>query len=616
MLHLKKVLGAKPKEHVESELAVLYTPWGEALDPKHVLEEHPTPQFARESYRVLNGEWQCAFVENAYEEGADLVKVTAEATAPAVIDTPIIVPFSPEAPLSRVNRQLKPGELLWYKTTLSLSADEAGKCTLLHFQSLDYACSVFVNGKLAISHKGGYTPFEIDATGYVREGDNEILVCVADPSEYGAHLRGKQRLDRGDIWYTAQSGIWQTVWMESVPQSHVKSVILDPDPETGILAVGFRLNIAEEAPDEIEVAVYDDLSGEGEPLVAATCEAEEACATALHIPSVKLWSPEDPHLYRVRITCGEDRIESYCGFRRIEVREDAKGRKRVFLNNKPLFVKGVLDQAYWSDGLMTAPSDEALVFDIEAMQKDGFNLMRKHIKVEAERWYYHCDRLGMLVLQDMVSGGGPEISTWHWSYKPTLFKFSWRHYRDDIPKHWDNLGAGDAQYRAEWTQTCRDTVEGLGNHPCIIGWSLFNEGWGQFLSQRACDLVRKLDPSRLIDAVSGWYDQGAGDFHSVHNYFRDYRVWRDRRAKRAFFTSEFGGFTHRVEGHSSLDEAYGYEPYDDRLEWRSAVSSLLAEMDALEPAGLVGYVYTQVSDIEEETNGILTYDRRVNKLAE
>ena len=309
-------------------------------------------------------------------------------------------------------------------------------------------------------------------------------------------------------------------------------------------------------------------------------------------------------------------MESYCAFRLVEMRRDDAGIKRVYLNGKPLFIKGVLDQAYWSDGLMTAPSDDALVFDIEAMRACGFNLMRKHIKVESARWYYHCDRLGMLVLQDMVSGGDPEIQTWNWSYKPTLFKISWNHMRDDTPANQAKLGGGDAGYQEEWTRTCRETIELLANHPSIIGWSLMNEGWGQFNARAACAMVRKLDPTRIIDAVSGWYDQRCGDFYSVHNYFRDLVVWHDRRKRRAFFISEFGGFTHRVDGHSSLDEAYGYEPYDDIDDWRQAVCNLLAHMDSLEAKGLAGYVYTQVSDIEEETNGILTYDRRVNKLAE
>ena len=612
MLHLKKVLGAKPKEHVVSELATLYTPWGEGLDPDHVLEEHPTPQFARTSFATLNGTWSCAFAPGGHAPTDDLAAICAAASPPATAcEQQIVVPFSPEAPLSGVGRQLQPTELLWYRRTFAAPARKTNDRVLLHFQAVDYACAVRVNGELAGTHAGGYTPFAFDITDLLTDEANELAVCVADPSEFGGRLRGKQRFDRGDIWYSAQSGIWQTVWLEVVPATYMTSVIIEPDAGSGILSVGVTVNDTAFA-GPFEVSVVSD----GTVVASASCDiADGTGALAVCVPNVRLWSPDDPHLYALELTCGDDKVESYCGFRAVEVRADDAGRKRVFLNGAPLFVKGVLDQAYWPDGLMTAPSDEALVFDIEAMRAAGFNLMRKHIKIESDRWYYHCDRLGMLVLQDMVSGGDPEIKTWHWSYKPTLFKFSWNHYRDDVASHWKNLGAGDAGFREEWTAICKATVELLRNHPSIIGWSLFNEGWGQFCAAQTCAMVRALDPTRFIDAVSGWYDHGCGDFYSVHNYFRDMAVWHDPH-KRAFFISEFGGFTHRVDGHSSLDEAYGYEPYDDRGEWRAAVRALLAEVEALEPHGLAGYVYTQVSDIEEETNGVLTYDRRVNKLVD
>lgn len=614
MLHLKKVLGAKPKEHVVSELTELFTPWGETLDPDHVLEEHPDPQFVRADWQVLNGRWECAFVAGSHKPTDDLEAVVKAADVPDKAGwQEIVVPFSPEAPLSSVKRQLQPDELLWYRRTFEPLTLDGDQRLLMHFQAVDYACAVHVNGQLAGTHIGGYIPFAFDITDLLVEGANELSVCVADPSEFGGRLRGKQRFDRGDIWYTAQSGIWQTVWMESVPDTHIRSVKIET-AGTDIIAIGARLTASAEnsALPPFHVDVLDD---KDQTVASAECSPESAtCAVALHIAGAHRWSPDDPYLYRLRFTFGDDVVESYCAFRTIEMRCDDAGVKRVFLNGTPLFIKGVLDQAYWSDGLMTAPSDEALVYDIEAMRACGFNLMRKHIKVESARWYYHCDRLGMLVLQDMVSGGDPEIQTWHWSYKPTLFKFSWNHMRDDKPANQAKLGAGDVNYREEWTRTCRDTVELLANHPCIIGWSLMNEGWGQFNAEAACRMVRKLDPTRLVDAVSGWYDQNCGDFLSVHNYFRDLVVWRDRRKHRAFFVSEFGGYTHRVENHSALDEAYGYEPYDDLGEWQQAVRTLLAHMNALEQKGLAGYVYTQVSDIEEETNGILTYDRRVNKL--
>lgn len=636
MLNLRKVLGAKPKEHVDVRLETLFTPWGEALDLARVWEEHPDPQLERDEYEPLNGPWTCAFVASGHEPTADLAAVCAAAVVPSAsaFDRTIVVPFSPEAPLSQVNRQLQPDELLWYRRTFPMPELGADRRCLLHFQAVDYACAVRVNGELAGTHAGGYTPFALDVTDLLEAGDNELVVCVADPSEFGGQLRGKQRFDRGDIWYTAQSGIWQPVWLETVPPVHIERLLIDADPVTGAVAVAARLSRDELTArrfdargeyvqgDSAEVrarhAAPATRSGRHEEAVhVEVFDADgELVAAGTDVAIVRdphLWSPRDPYLYRLRITYGDDVVRSYCGFRTVEMRHDRAGHRRVFLNGEPLFVRGVLDQAYWSDGLMTAPCDEALAFDIEAMRDAGFNLMRKHIKVENARWYYHCDRLGMLVIQDMVQGGAPEIRSWHWSYKPTLFKATWNRYRDDTPQHREALGAGSLAYRDEWTCTCRETVQLLENHPSIICWSLFNEGWGQFDARAATELVRQLDPTRPIDAVSGWYDQGCGDFSSVHNYFRDLRVWSCRLG-RAFFISEFGGYSHRVEGHSSLAECYGYEVYDDLDAWRSAVRGLIAQVDALEESGLSGYVYTQVSDIEEEANGILTYDRRVNKL--
>ena len=616
MLNLRKVLGAKPKEHVQAQLAELLTPWGEQLDAKNVLQEHPNPQMRRDNFVILNGMWDCAFVESDHEPAAaGLIEVVSQAAPPQdeLFNQRIMVPFSPESALSGVRHQLQPNELLWYRRAVRLNELDGSLRCLLHFEAVDYACACRVNGKLAGVHAGAYDPFVFDISDLLCEGHNEVTLCVADPSEYGGQLRGKQRFDRGDIWYTAQSGIWQSVWVEWVPAAHIEQLQIEPNPETGILVVGARVC----GPDSfthysIKLEVLDNEGG----CVACAEELVESstCAVAVHVPDVRLWSPDDPYLYQLRITLGDDVVHSYCGFRSVQMRSDEAGHPRVFLNGKPLFIRGVLDQAYWSDGLMTAPSDEALVFDIKAMHDAGFNLMRKHIKVESARWYYHCDRLGMLVIQDMVQGGDAEIRTWDWSYKPTLFKFTWNRFRDDIPAHWPRLGAGGAAYRSEWREACCTVVRGLGNHPCIIGWSLFNEGWGQFNARAAYEMVRRLDPTRVIDAVSGWYDQRCGDFVSVHNYFRDLEVWPSDDG-RAFFVSEFGGYSHRVSDHSSLDECYGYEIYDDINELRAKVASLLAHMNSLESQGLAGYVYTQVSDIEEETNGLLTYDRRVNKLA-
>ncbi len=616
MLHLKKVLRAKPKEHTLAKLAPMLTSWGEALDPDHVLEEHPNPQFMRENWHVLNGRWQCAFIENGHKPTGDLESVVRCAAIPKdeAFNQEIVVPFSPEALLSGVNRQLQPNELLWYRRVFDAPKLEAGQRLLLHFQAVDYACAIHINGQLAGSHVGGYIPFALDISGLLTEGPNELTVCVADPSELGGRLRGKQRIDRGDIWYTAQSGIWQSVWMEVAPLEHIEAVRIEAD-DSGVLAVGAHLSTTTKDTKDFSSFQVEILDDDDKVIASAVCKSDSTtCAVALRISNPRLWSPDDPYLYHLRFTYGNDIVSSYCAFREIEIRNDEAGHKRVFLNGKPLPIKGVLDQGYWSDGLMTTPADEALVYDIETMRTCGFNMLRKHIKVEAARWYYHCDRLGMLVLQDMVNGGSPEMQKWQWSRKPTLFKFSWNHMRDDTPANQAKLGAGDAGYRNEWTNTCREAVELLANHPCIIGWSLMNEGWGQFDARKACSMVRALDPTRVIDATSGWYDQGCGDFYSVHNYFRTLSVWHDRRKHRAFFISEFGGLTHRIKGHSAFEETYGYEFFDNINDWRHAIRDLLAHIDSLEEKGLAGSVYTQLSDIEEETNGILTYDRRINKL--
>ena len=379
----------------------------------------------------------------------------------------------------------------------------------------------------------------------------------------------------------------------------------------------------------LEVTVLDTQKQEVLHATLPVGKTGETCAE-LHVSSPRLWSPEDPYLYAVTamLRSGDaavDVVQSYCAFRTVEVAPDAEGIPRVHLNGAPFFVRGVLDQGYWPDGLMTAPSDEALIYDIETMRAAGFNTLRKHIKIESERWYYHCDRLGMLVWQDCVSGGDA-YSSWHTSQKPTLFSFTWRHFQDTTPHHHRALAASDENYKREWIETCRSMVELLDGHPSVGFWTLFNEGWGQFDAQAAVKTVRELDATRPIDATSGWYDQGCGDFISIHNYFRPLRAgWRDIRKaqanrrregakQRAVIISEFGGLAQMVPEHTSLDHAYGYGNFATANDWCAAVKQELAKAESLQADGLAGYIYTQLSDVEEEVNGLLTYDRRVNKL--
>ena len=638
MLDIRRVLASAPKKHTEETLNSLTTVWGEALDASNVLPEHPRPRMQRDNYVMLNGVWDYAIVP--VDGGVD-VETLARQAIPSRWDGQIVVPFSPEAPLSGVGRTVQPSELLWYKRKIELSKLADDQRLILHFEAVDWMCACFVNGKLAGTHTGGYLPFSFEITnllGPAAAGESvgevessviaesgatvELVLCVWDPSDTGSQLRGKQRLSRGDIWYTAQSGIWQSVWYEVVSAVHLESLTLKGDM-FGTLEVKANVQVSglegvQTGAFKLELALKDEL---GQDVLLATLPVDEAgeISAEQHVDEPLLWSPESPHLYAVEATLWQDGavvdfVWSYCAFRTVEVKKDVAGVPRVHLNGVPYFVRGVLDQGYWPDGLMTTPSDDALVYDIEAMKSAGFNTLRKHIKIENKRWYYHCDRLGMLVWQDCVSGGSA-YSPWHTSQKPTLFSFTWNRFDDTTPEHHQALSAGNEGYRKEWTETCQEMVKLLDGHPSIGLWTLFNEGWGQFDARAATEAVRTLDATRPIDATSGWYDQGCGDFLSIHNYFRPLRAgWHGKqRGNRAAIISEFGGLAQMTPGHTSLDHSYGYGDFATVEDWRAAVKKLLAEVESLQDEGLAGYVYTQVSDVEEEVNGLLTYDRKINK---
>ena len=645
MLDIRRVLASAPKKHTEETLNSLTTVWGEALDTSNVLPEHPRPRMQRDNYVMLNGVWEYAIAPVDGEVDAETLALQE---IPSRWDGQIVVPFSPEAPLSGVGRTVRPYELLWYRRKIDLPELVDDQRLILHFDAVDWMCACFVNGKLAGTHTGGYLPFSFDITDLLglveaegvaesaaevataakvadaaKSGTTaELVLCVWDPSDAGSQLRGKQRLSRGDIWYTAQSGIWQSVWYEVVSAAHLESLTLKGDMY-GVLEVKTNVQVSGQASLqsealELELALKDEL---GQDVLLArlpVSEAGEICEE-LQVDKPQLWSPERPYLYFVEATLWRDGVavdfvRSYCAFRTVEVKPDEVGVPRVHLNRAPYFVRGVLDQGYWPDGLLTAPSDDALVYDVEAMKSAGFNTLRKHIKIESERWYYHCDRIGMLVWQDCVSGGSA-YSSWHTSQKPTLFSFTWGRFDDTIPSHHEALSAGEDGYREEWTETCQEMVKLLDGHPSIGFWTLFNEGWGQFDARAATEAVRALDATRPIDATSGWYDQGCGDFLSIHNYFRPLRAgWHGKqRENRAAIISEFGGLAQMTSGHTSLDHSYGYGDFATVEDWRGAVQKLLAEVESLQVEGLAGYVYTQVSDVEEEVNGLLTYDRKINK---
>ena len=421
MLDIRRVLASAPKKHTEETLNSLTTVWGEALDSSNVLPEYPRPRMQRDNYVMLNGVWDYTIVPVDGEIG---VEILAQQTIPSRWDGQIVVPFSPEAPLSGVGRTVQPSEFLWYKRKIELPKLADDQRLILHFEAVDWMCACFVDGKLVGTHVGGYLPFSFDVTDLLGSSETgeatadsadtaELVLCVWDPSDTGSQLRGKQRLSRGDIWYTAQSGIWQSVWYEVVSAVHLESLTLKGDM-FGALEV--RANVrasglagVQTGAFKLELTLKDEL---GQDVLLATLPVDGAgeISAELHVDDPQLWSPESPHLYAVEATLWQDGVvvdfvRSYCAFRTVEVKPDEAGVPRVHLNGAPYFVRGVLDQGYWSDGLMTAPSDDALVYDIEAMKSAGFNTLRKHIKIESERWYYHCDRLGMLVWQDCVSGG-------------------------------------------------------------------------------------------------------------------------------------------------------------------------------------------------------------------
>ena len=549
------------------------TEWTSTVSATNPLPEYPRPQLYRESWMSLNGLWEYA--------------ITADRTIPETFDGYITVPFSPETALSGVQKQLKSGEYLWYRRTVTLPETFADRRVILHFGAVDQTADVWVNGIHAVSHVGGYLPFDAEITKMLGKGEFTVVVRVTDETDEGFHTRGKQKTKRGGIWYTPQSGIWQSVWIESVPKSFVRGLRITPHF------------------DDAEVDITADVVGSESAWAVFGGERYELPAL-IPVPDFEAWTPENPKLYSFSVECGEDRVESYFAMRKFSVEKDEAGIPRLFLNGRPYFHKGLLDQGYWPDGLYTAPTDEALCRDILLAKESGFNMLRKHIKVEPLRWYYHCDRLGMLVWQDMPCGGG--------SYSPAVVTaplFTGHHISDS---RYARFGRADELGRREFEGELCDMVNHLYNCPCIAMWVIFNEGWGQFDAKKMTDAVRFIDNTRTIDHASGWHDQGCGDVKSVHVYFRPYRFRPDKK-ERAVVLSEFGGYARAEKDHLFSQKTFGYKLFDTADALAAALEKLFARQ--IRPAkekGLAAAVYTQLSDVEDEINGLVTYDRRVVKI--
>ena len=581
-------LGKKKQVQVRE----LSTVWSEQADdgPQAVpLPEYPRPQLRRSDWTCLNGWWEYGICPGG----------KAGKASRGEADGKILVPFSPETKRSGVGRTLQPGETLWYRKEIEGLQLPEGRRLILHFGAVDERCAVYWNGSKVGSHRNGYLAFEFDVTQFVQPGTNELKVFVRDDTDEGNECRGKQTLEPGGMFYHAQSGIWQTVWLETVPEIYLRDLKITP--LVAEEAVELKMAFSGEPEDEKEVRIF---AGESEEAVTIPLSGE--VKAVIPVPEPRLWSPEHPELYSLRIEAGEDVVESYFAMRSFGTGTDAEGTARLTLNGAPYFFNGVLDQGYWPESLMTPPSDEALVYDIEKMKALGFNMLRKHVKIECARWYYHCDRIGMVVWQDMINGGGP-VQTLLETYLPTVFPAFGNHLRDD---HYKLFAREDELARRRYERDLLRMIRQLYNYPCIGQWVPFNEGWGQFDSLRITDRIKKEDPTRPVDHASGWFDQGGGDVRSVHNYFRPLTVKKERRA---FVISEYGGINCQISGHSMNEEVYGYH-IAEADQFPQQFKDKMTEIRELEKDGLCGAVYTQVSDIEEETNGLLTYDRKVRKV--
>ncbi len=590
-IQLDKLFGIEKSDCGQNRLT---TVWGEQIlaeQTEVVLTEYPRPQMVRKNYTILNGMWKYA--------------ITRDDSMPVIWDGQIRVPFSPETKLSGVERQLQPDEYLWYERNFYIDRIPKNKRLLLQFGACDERCKVYVNGAPVGLHTGGYQAFTIDITKQVEVGRNKIQVCVQDQTDTSYHGRGKQMLKNSGMFYTAQSGIWQTVWYEWVADTYIKALRITPDYDSNkvrieVLPAGTQTT----APISYKVLVYEEYS------IAAESRGivdNEPATVDLELPNKRSWSPDSPFLYEVRVVYGEDLVESYFGMRHFSVENDSEGIPRLCLNHKPFFQNGILDQGYYPESLLTPVSDKAMLNDIWTAKSKGFTMIRKHCKIEPMRWYYHCDKLGMLVWQDMINGGG-SYNLLKTCYIPTAVA-PLKRIKDN---HYSYTSRENGKGRQEWKKECVETIQQLYNCTSICTWVLFNEGWGQFDAAKNTEMVRAVDSTRWIDAHSGWFDQDAGDLKSEHIYFFDLEV---KRSDKPYVISEYGGITFPIKDHMYSDKIFGYGNRTNKEDFHKAYQRLKQKVNSLEKEGLCAAVYTQMTDIEEEVNGILTYDRKVDKLS-
>jgi beta-galactosidase/beta-glucuronidase len=552
----------------------LETRWAKDVSPKNAHPEYPRPQMVRKDWLNLNGVWG--------------FEITTNDSQPTVFATEILVPFPVESALSGVMKPVSEESRLWYRRTFAIPRSWIGRRIMLNFGAVDFETTVFVNRVNMGKHRGGYDGFGFDITdALVPGGENELIVSVSDPTDSSTQPRGKQVRKPHGIWYTSTSGIWQTVWLEPVSAAHITGLQIWPDIDKSEVVITPRTTTA---LGRLTVeAVIRDPSG-------ARSRVSVPLGERLVVPvkNVRLWSPEHPYLYDMEVSLklgnrAMDRVQSYVGMRKISLGKDSKGFTRLMLNNQPYFQFGPLDQGFWPDGIYTAPTDEALRSDIEMTKKLGFNMARKHVKVEPDRWYYWCDKLGLLVWQDMPSGD--------------------KYINGNQPDITRSTESG-----AEFEQELSALVEGRGTHPCIVMWVPYNEGWGQWDTARIVGLIKKQDPTRLVDNTSGWADRGVGDVNDMHKYPGPGSP--EPEENRAIVLGEFGGLGLPLRGHTWQSEKnWGYRSFTDAESLTRAYEDLISKLlPLIDEKGLSAAVYTQTTDVEVEVNGLMTYDREKVKM--
>ena len=562
----------------------LLTRWSKEVNHEQPLPEYPRPQLKRKEWLNLNGLWDYSIRPKDEEMVSSF-------------EGKILVPFPLESALSGVKHKLKSNQRLWYRRTFCIPSQWNNKNILIHFGAVDWETRVWINDREVGSHKGGYTSFSFDISEYVNnDGENSLVVAVWDPTDKEGQGRGKQVLHPNTIWYTAISGIWQTVWLEPVSNTYIKRILAEPDLDKKLISISLEIQ-NHQGIEKIGIEVRDE-----ENIIFSAKERTNK-TFSIPITSPKLWSPEHPFLYDLIVILKKentilDRIESYFGMRKISAGEGKNGVKQILLNNEVIFQYGTLDQGYWPDGLYTAPTDNALKYDIEITKNLGFNLIRKHMKVEPARWYYHCDKIGVLVWQDMPSGGTPV----DWIASRSIKDFK------ETRKSSDQF---------DYYKELIEMIKMLYNHPSIIMWVPFNEGWGQFRTEEVCEKIRNLDSLRLINAASGWFDFGFGDICDRHNYPNPTMPDNTNFKSRAYVIGEFGGLGMEVEDHMwDINNKIGYRIFTEEFKLMRKYSRLISKLKEFISKGLSAAIYTQTTDVEGEVNGLLTYDREIIKFNE